>query len=185
MGTINTIEELKEAIKVKKVDGFTYSFCMESLQVSRKVLLELLNVQDGSDFYLDEQNVTNRLVKEWEKYGSIVVAYDFDNTVYDYHKEGQTYDSVIQLLHECKENGAYLMVYTARKDNELAFVKEYLEQNSIPYDSINETPDFITCKGGKKLYYNILLDDRAGLPSAYRSLKSAVRHMQREQEESV
>ncbi|WP_227493030.1 hypothetical protein [Bacillus paranthracis] len=185
MDTINTVEELKEAIKVKKVDGFSYSFCMDSLQVNRKVLLELLQVQNGSDFYLDEHNVTNRLVKEWEKYGSIVVAYDFDNTVYDYHKEGQTYVSVIQLLHECKESGAYLMVYTARKDNELEFVKEYLEQNNVPYDSINETPDFIPCKGGKKLYYNILLDDRAGLPSAYRSLKSAVQHMQKRQKESM
>ncbi|MFV1457452.1 hypothetical protein [Bacillus mycoides] len=185
MDTIKTIEDLKEAVKSKKAEGFGISYTMGSLQVSRELLLDLLVGKDGSDFYLSEENVTGRLVKEWERYGSIVVAYDFDNTVYDYHQEGQTYESVIQLLHECKENGAYLMVYTARKDNELEFVKEYLEQNNIPYDSINETPNFIPCKGGKKLYYNILLDDRAGLPSAYTSLLRAVRYMKGRKKEGV
>ncbi|MEC3148107.1 hypothetical protein, partial [Bacillus thuringiensis] len=72
---------------------------------------------------------------------------------------------------------AYLMVYTARRDSELSFVKKYLEENDIPFDSINETPGFIPFTDGKKLYYNILLDDRAGLPSAYRCLLNAVTYM--------
>lgn len=129
------------------------------------------------DLYLYEENVTERLIREWKKYGSLVVAYDFDNTVYDYHKEGHSYECVIQLLREAKKLNAYLMVYTARRDSELSFVKEYLEENNIPFDSINETPDFIPFSDGKKLYYNILLDDRAGLPSAYRCLLNAVTYM--------
>ncbi|HDR7922283.1 hypothetical protein [Bacillus paranthracis] len=129
------------------------------------------------DLYLYEENVTERLIREWKKYGSLVVAYDFDNTVYDYHKEGHSYECVIQLLREAKKLNAYLMVYTARRDSELFFVKEYLEENNIPFDSINETPDFIPFSDEKKLYYNILLDDRAGLPSAYRCLLNAVTYM--------
>ncbi|MFI8677541.1 hypothetical protein [Bacillus thuringiensis] len=135
------------------------------------------------DLYLYEENVTERLIREWKKYGSLVVAYDFDNTVYDYHKEGHSYEYVIQLLREAKKLNAYLMVYTARRDRELSFVKEYLEENNIPFDSINETPDFIPFSDGKKLYYNILLDDRAGLPSAYRCLLNAVTYMNDVEEE--
>lgn len=56
------------------------------------------------DLYLYEENVTERLITEWKKYGSLVVAYDFDNTVYDYHKEGHSYEYVIQLLREAKNS---------------------------------------------------------------------------------
>ncbi|MFJ8528526.1 hypothetical protein [Bacillus sp. NPDC094106] len=136
------------------------------------------------DLYLHEENVTARLITEWKKYGSLVVAYDFDNTVYDYHKEGHSYDDVIRLLRESKKLNAYLMVYTARQDSELSFVKGYLEENDIPFDSINETPGFIPFTEGKKLYYNILLDDRAGLPSAYRCLLNAVTYMDELQKET-
>ena len=33
------------------------------------------------DFYLDKKNTYQRLVSEYEKYESLVVAFDFDNTV--------------------------------------------------------------------------------------------------------
>lgn len=129
------------------------------------------------DFFLSEEHITERLIAEWEKYGSLVIAYDFDNTVYDFHKQGHSYDVVIQLLRECKGQNAHLMVYTARRDDELSFVRSYLDEKQIPYDSINETPDFLPFEDGKKLYFNILIDDRAGLPSAYRCLSQAVERM--------
>lgn len=119
------------------------------------------------DYYMRESNVVDRLVEEWKEHGQLVIAYDFDNTVFDYHKKGHTYEFIIELLRECKELNAHLMVYTARHDDELEFVKKYLNENNIPFDSINETPDFLPFENGKKLYYNILLDDRAGLNSAY------------------
>ena len=56
----------------------------------------------------------------------------------------------------------------------MEFVEGYLRENNIPYDSINEDPAFIKIPG-KKVYYNILLDDRAGLPSAYKALKNAAK----------
>lgn len=125
------------------------------------------------DAYLHSDTVIQRLVTEWQKYGKLVIAYDFDNTVFDYHGHGHSYDQVIELLRECNEFGAHLVVFTARREDEYDFVKEYLDSNNIPYDSINE--DVINFNQyGRKLYYNILLDDRAGLLSAYESLKSAL-----------
>lgn len=125
------------------------------------------------DFYLNEDNIVQRIVREWELHKNLIIAYDFDNTVYDFHNEGHSYEMVIQLIKECKKLGAYLMVYTARKGEELYFVESYLNENDIPFDSINETPSFLPFEDGKKLYYNILLDDRAGLASAYKTLRKA------------
>lgn len=125
------------------------------------------------DFYLDENNQTSRLIKEWNEYGKIIIAYDFDDTVYDYHKKGRTFRNVINLLQECKKQGAYFIVFTACDKNKFDFIKKYLKINNIPFDKINEQAPFVPFSG-RKIYYNILLDDRAGLPSSYRTLKDAL-----------
>lgn len=122
-----------------------------------------------SDFYTNANNVENRLLNEWIKYGKLVIAYDFDNTVYDYHNEGHTYTQVIELLRRCKALGAHLIVFTASEPERYDKIKSYLNENEVPYDAINENPDFVPFKTSK-IYYNILLDDRAGLELAYKSL---------------
>ena len=50
----------------------------------------------------------------------------------------------------------------------------WLDANGIPYNSINENPPFFTTKT-VKIYYNLLLDDRAGLRSAYNQLKTVLK----------
>lgn len=132
------------------------------------------------DFYLDEKNVVERLVREWQQYKNLVIAYDYDNTVFDYHKKGETYDDVINLLRECKQFGAHLVVFTACPDEQFPEIKEYLTANNIPFDAINESPSFVPVLGGKKIYFNILLDDRAGLASAYYALTEALYIMKEE-----
>ena len=116
------------------------------------------------DYYLNTENTYNRLVDEYKKYSSLVVAYDFDNTVYDYHKKGLKYNNVISLLRNLKEIGCYLIIFTANEDEE--FVKKYCVDNQIPFDRINENPPF-NKSSSRKIYYNILLDDRAGLKESY------------------
>ena len=96
-----------------------------------------MNLQDP---YLDNTYATKRLVAEFEAYGSIVVAYDFDDTVFDFHKKGRSYQKVIELLRKAKTHGCYLICWTANED--LDFVKNYLLENGIPFDAINEDPPF-------------------------------------------
>lgn len=122
--------------------------------------------------YLKDTSCIYRLVDEYKKYGSIVVAYDFDNTVYDYHSKGHDYVEVVRLLRAAEKAGCYLIVFTAEED--VAKIKKILSKQNIPYDSINENPPFFKGKSGK-IYYNILLDDRAGLKSAYKQLKTAIK----------
>lgn len=125
------------------------------------------------DFFLDDQNCIDRLISEYNKYGSIIVAYDYDNTVFDYYNKGYSYAEVIELLRECKKMGFHLTVFTSCNDDRFPDIKKYLTENNIPFDGINETPDFIPFKG-RKVYFNILLDDRAGLSAAYKQLSSVV-----------
>lgn len=125
------------------------------------------------DYFLNDNNCIDRLVEEYKKYGQLIVAYDFDNTVFDYYQKGTTFNDVIELLKECKRQGFYLIVFTSCGEERFPEIKKYLGEKEIPYDSINETPDFIPFKG-RKVYYNILLDDRAGLKSAYDQLWEAI-----------
>jgi hypothetical protein len=119
-----------------------------------------------TDRYLSDKECIDRLLNEWEKYGLLVIAFDFDNCVFDYHDRGDKYDNVIALLRKVKKMGCHLVCFTSCDDSRFPDIKKYLNDNDIPFDSINETPDFIPFKG-RKVYYNILLDDRAGLLSAY------------------
>lgn len=121
------------------------------------------------DPFLSDENCIARLYDEWKKYGSLIVAYDYDNTVFDYHGKGEIYDDIIELLRECRKMGFHLTVFTSCNDDRFPEITDFLNRNHIPFDAINETPDFIPFKG-RKVYFNILLDDRAGLKSAYDQL---------------
>lgn len=121
------------------------------------------------DAYLVEGKAEERLYQEWAKYGKIIIAYDYDDTVFDFHKKGYTYINVIELLRKCKEFGAFLIVHTACSKEQEPEMVAYLNSNNIPFDTINENAPF-TPFTGRKCYYNIMLDDRAGLIEAFEML---------------
>lgn len=119
------------------------------------------------DEYLRPNASFLRLLKEYEQYKSLVIAYDLDNTLYDFHKKGETYTMVMDLLKELKGIGCYMICFTANSDKD--FVLKYLTDNNIPFDVINENPPFFKCDE-RKIYFNALLDDRAGLQQVYTEL---------------
>lgn len=125
------------------------------------------------DYYLSDRNAIDRLIEEWTKYGKIIIAYDYDDTVFDFHKKNREYNDVITLLREAKELGAYFVVFTACGENQYEDISEYLLTNNIPFDKINENLDFISFTG-RKVYYNILLDDRSGLSASYYQLQQTI-----------
>ncbi len=129
------------------------------------------------DFYLDTQNSVNRLLEEYKQYGTIAVAFDFDDTVYDFHKKGRTYDLVIELLKDLKSINCYLICWTGQTD--LTFVESYLTEKGIPYDTINENPPFYKSTS-RKIYANAYLDDRAGLKQTYNELSALINKIKNE-----
>lgn len=121
--------------------------------------------------FLDSENTYQRLLREYQAYGSLVVAVDFDNTLYDYHHQGLDCSEIIALLHDLRRIGCYLIIWTAAEDE--GFVQDFCVQNNIPFDAVNENPPFFT-SASRKIYYNELLDDRAGLAESFHRLQRLV-----------
>lgn len=120
------------------------------------------------DPFLYDTYVIDRLRKEYHKYQRLIIAVDFDGTVHDYHKEGFVFPKLIALVKLAKELGCYIYIFTAHPDEE--YVASYLRENDIPFDGINKAPEMDAKFNPAKPFYSILLDDRAGLYSAYRNL---------------
>lgn len=123
------------------------------------------------DEFLEDGKSGTRLINEYEKYGSLTIGYDFDGTVYDYHKTGATYEQVRQLLRDLKEIGCKLICWTAQSD--LEFVEQFLKENNIPCDGIN-TDGIKLGWESRKPFFSALLDDRAGLIQVYEELTDVV-----------
>lgn len=138
-----------------------------------------------TDPYLSIIQTTKRLVSEWMKHGDIIVAYDYDNTVYDFHEKGHTFTMVKELLREVGDMGGKFIVYSCSPKSRHEEIKTYLTSENIPFDYINEPAvrlgDFDD--GSGKLFYSIFLDDRAGLTSAYMALMAAMRVMKQKPED--
>lgn len=116
------------------------------------------------DYFLKTQNVYQRLMNEYEKYGKLIIAYDYDDTVFDYHSRGSYYNDVIDLLRRLRPFARFIVFTSCNKEKEPE-IAQYLIDHDIPFDTINE--DIVTEFGGRKVYYNLLLDDRAGLKEVY------------------
>jgi hydroxymethylpyrimidine pyrophosphatase-like HAD family hydrolase len=120
------------------------------------------------DRYLKENSAYERLYAEYKKYGNLIVAVDFDDTLYDYHQSGNTYDKIQQLVRDLFDAGCQIIIWTGNPDEEM--VAEYLDRNNIPFNTINQ--DIVTChnKTTRKIYANVFIDDRAGLSQVYNDL---------------
>lgn len=124
--------------------------------------------------FLDTDNCVKRLYKEYVKNKRLIVAIDFDDTVYDYSQNGSTFDQIIQVLKRCKTHNFYIVSWTASAPERYPFIKDHLSKLGIEVDSFNENPIPLPFGNHKKIYYNILLDDRAGLSAAVNILTETI-----------
>lgn len=129
------------------------------------------------DEYLVKNSSYKRLYEEYKKYGSLVVGFDFDNTVYDYHKTGKSYEMVRQLLRDLESIGCKTICWTAQKD--IDFVANFLDKNNIPYNGINSNGIKLDWES-RKPFFSTLLDDRAGLLQVYNDLNYLVKTIKNE-----
>ena len=117
-----------------------------------------------------------RLLEEYKTYGKLIVAFDYDNTIFDYHNNGGDYSCVIELLKRCARLGFELILFTCDED-----ISDSHRKSTIVYDMLGLAPDgklwinqSSVLPRSYKPYYNILLDDRAGLEESYEILKYVV-----------
>lgn len=106
-----------------------------------------------------------RLCEEFKKHKTLFIAFDFDNTVLDYQTK-EPYKDTIDLLVLLGNLHMKLILYTCGDHipEKLAFCAEH----KIPVTYINSNPevDF----GPGKVYFNALLDDRAGYEEVFDNL---------------
>lgn len=123
------------------------------------------------DFYLSEENCYQRLEDEFKKYGKLIFCVDFDDTIYDFHKLGRSYNDVITLL---KRWGPYseVVILTGNGESKYPMIEEYMKSIGVKYKGIN--CDSSISFGGRKTYANAYIDDRGGLPSIYRTLNKLI-----------
>lgn len=178
------IKKAKKELEIAQKDCKAYdSFddCSESFRndcirkqehldslVQMKIKLEKYSKKLGHDFdrkysedpFMNSSAAEKRLEKEFEKYGKLIIAYDFDYTVHNYQNETFTYKYISNLLREWRPYATFV-VFSASPESRFDYIRKYLEEHSIPYDAINK--DVIDREDTKKIYYNVFLDDRAGL----------------------
>lgn len=126
----------------------------------------------------NEDGSINRLINDIDKHQYLVIGLDFDNTVSDMFS-GCIYSNVdfkqlLDLIRRCVKLNWKICLYTAECDvNRLAEKVNFLQDQEIPIYYINQSP---LLKGTSKPFFNILVDDRAGLESSYNTLLSAVEY---------
>lgn len=121
------------------------------------------------DLYEIYERVKLRLLDEYHKYGEkFIIAFDFDDTIYDTHFNGWRYNNVESLLKKWQKH-AYLICWTASKEDRYPLIKRHLSDCGIRADAINENAPWIEDRG-RKIYANAYLDDRAGLEIILRAL---------------
>lgn len=111
-----------------------------------------------------------RLYNQYLEHGNIIIAYDFDDTIYG--TSNNDYSDVIDVLKFCKQaNVGRFICYTASKRERYDFIKRYCDEKDIPLDKINEGFEDVDNVNGGKIYYNIFLDDKAGLGQTMETLQ--------------
>lgn len=133
------------------------------------------------DPYTSDHMGVDRLLADHYKYKKLIVAVDFDDTVFDYHQQGHYYDWVFSLLRRCKKLGYYVTVFTASPVDRHLFIEEHMLSEGIKIDSINRNPIPLPYGNNGKIFYNILLDDRAGLGQACQILDEVLSRIESEE----
>ncbi len=138
-----------------------------------------------TDPYLETKFAANRLFTEWKKHGRLIVACDFDDTVFDFHntKDGESkysHEYVISLLQDCQALNFYITIFTASAPARWNAIRVYMKEKcNIEITGVNVNPIPLPFGNNGKMYYNILLDDRAGLGQSVKVLEFTIQLIKR------
>ena len=106
---------------------------------------------------------TKKLLEVLKFHNTIIVGVDFDDTVFPLNDTiyiRTRCSKVVSLLKELKYK-ITICLYTVSDNQSLKYKKYLMETLGIKADYVNESP--IKLGNGGKPYFNILLDDKAGL----------------------
>ncbi len=147
-----------------------YSELSEEMKdLDRMFATKIVDIVKSSniDQFMSVPNSVDRLFMDYIKHENLFIAFDFDHTVYDFNQDGSIFPKMEEMLLFLKKEPEYkLILFTAREGEKLDFAINYCKERGYEPDYVNENPIMNT----RKPYYNLLLDDRAGLGEAYNIL---------------
>lgn len=121
---------------------------------------------------------SNRLFKEWTVHHKIVLAVDFDDTLFPWGllRNDKDRTKAVKLIKQAVHLGAYIVIFTASKKERHPEMLKYCAALGIHVDSINENPiELPYGNDGSKIFYNHNLCDRSGLKGSLKVLKKAIK----------
>lgn len=134
----------------------------------------------SGDPYFSTETCVDRLYFEYSLHKKLIIALDFDDTIFDFHKKSRAYDNVISLIKECQELGFYIVIFTGSPLDKYNSIREYCINIGIQITSINKNAFPLPFGNDGKIYFNILLDDRSGLGQSYDILQRTLQKIKNE-----
>lgn len=114
-----------------------------------------------------------KIAAVYAAHNNIIIAVDFDDTVYDWKNKGWECHKVVDLLLSAQEVlNTSIILFTCREGEKLEFAKNFLEERGVILHGVNENPDFPYTSS--KPFYNILLDDKACLGECCLALQKLI-----------
>jgi hypothetical protein len=107
---------------------------------------------------------TEKLIRTFSEHRKIIIGLDFDDTIFpltisEYIEERCA--RVQSLIKSFKKEDIVLCIYTVSDNSSLKYKEFILHSLDINFDYVNRSPVIIG--NGDKPFFNILLDDKAGL----------------------
>lgn len=131
--------------------------------------------------YLNDRKAIDRLKREYKEHKNLVIGFDFDSTIFDYHKEGLELQPVIDLLKRCSDLNFTMCMFSLSQEEGKGTLKAWhcSKLLGIKVDHINCSPLLggQDPHWGSKPFFSILLDDRAGLSASYNILKTTLKEL--------
>lgn len=109
---------------------------------------------------LDKDYRLKKIIRNYRKFGNIVVGVDFDFTLVD-AVTNETYQDIVKILKRGQRKEIIYCIWTANDDD--AYVKSKWLEADLEFQYYNESP---INPSSRKPHFNILLDDSAGLKEA-------------------
>jgi hypothetical protein len=102
----------------------------------------------------------------------MIIAVDFDGTLHDgeFPNIGEPMPHAQWVMNQFKEDGHFLIIWTCRCGDRLTDAINWLLENNIPFDRINDHEPGNVAKYGsnsRKVYAHLYIDDKqvGGLPN--------------------
>lgn len=94
-----------------------------------------------TDPYFDVDTCARRLMSEYMQHKSLIVAVDFDDTVYDFHRAGHDYGQILDLVRRCQALGFHIVLFTGTHPDRYPEQVQYLAERDIDIKFINRALD--------------------------------------------